>query len=194
MPRDNSAIAAIHFAKGVDIDRLLQDVATTVGRAGVRLGGLVQVATGGLAMQATSVEVVDLFTGTRYRIWEPRGRWAKGCRLDENGLAAAETAVLRSIDAGIDLLLLNRFGRAESKGRGLITCFSEASVQGVPILTAVREPFDTAWAEFHGGLASGLPMEAEAAVEWILGAGYFARSSASKNHPIASMPARLPAI
>ncbi len=194
MPADASAIAAIHFEKGADIDLLLQDIATTVARVGVRLGGLVQVATGGLAMQATSVEVIDLFTGTRYRIWEPRGRWAKGCRLDEDGLAAAETAVLRSIDAGIDLLLVNRFGRAESKGRGLINCFSEALSQDVPILTAVREPFDVAWAEFHGGLAAKLPMQAHAAIEWVRGAGYFARSSAARNHPIASMPARLPAI
>ena len=194
MPADTNPIAAIHFAKGADIDRLLQDLAATLGRQGLRLGGLVQVAKGGLAMQATSVEVVDVFTGDHFEIWEPRGRWAKGCRLDENGLAAAETAVLRSIDAGIDLLLLNRFGRAESKGRGLINCFSEAMVQGVPILTAVREPFDVAWTEFHGGLAAELPMEVNAAIEWIFRVDYRSRSSSARNHPITSMPARLPAI
>jgi len=117
-------------------------------------------------MQATAIEVVDLFTGASFEIWEPRGQWAKGCRLDENGLAAAEAAVQRSIDAGIDLLLLNRFGRAESKGRGLINCFCKALEQGVPILTAVREPFDAAWVEFHGGLATALPPEANTALEW----------------------------
>ena len=167
MPADASAVAAIRFSKGMDIDRLLSEIATAAGRAGIRFGGLFQVATGGLALQATSVKVVDLFTGDRYEIWEPRGRWAKGCRLDEDGLAAAEAAVLRSIDAGIDLLLLNRFGRAESKGRGLVNCFSKALEQGVPILTAVREPFDVAWAEFHGGLAASLSPETDAALEWV---------------------------
>lgn len=194
MSPDTSAIAAIHFVKGADIDLLLRDIAIAVGRPGVRIGGLIQVATGGLAMQAISVKVVDLYTGRHYEIWEPRGRWAKGCRLDENGLAAAETAVLRSIDAGIDLLLLNRFGRAESKGRGLINCFSEALSQGVPILTAVREPFDVAWAEFHGGLAARLPMEAVAAIEWARGTGYFTGSSPASSQRIANMPATAPAI
>jgi len=166
MPADTNALAAIEFAKSMDIDRLLLQIATTIGRDGTRLGGLVQVTTGGLGMQATAVEVLDLATGDRFQIWEPRGQWAKGCRLDESGLAAAEAAVLRSIDAGIDLLLLNRFGRAESKGRGLINCFCRALEQGVPILTAVREPFDAAWAEFHGGLATLLPPEVDIALEW----------------------------
>ena len=167
MNAETNTIAAIHFTKGADIDELLLDIATTLAGTGVRIGGLVQLATGGLALQATSVEVIDLFSDGRYQIWEPRGRWAKGCRLDEDGLAAAETAVIRSIHAGIDLLLLNRFGRAESKGRGLIKCFSEGLAEGVPIITAVREPFDAAWTAFHGGLATALPMETGAVIDWL---------------------------
>jgi hypothetical protein len=167
MRPSHSAIAGVGFAKGADIDGLLVDVVSTLVGAGVRLGGLLQLADGGEARRATSVKVVDLHTGDRYEIWEPRGHWARGCRLDETELARAEAAVLKSLDAGIDLIVLNRFGRAESKGRGLVTCFIHAMSVGVPILTAVREPFDAEWDRFHGGLGMTLPPEQHAILGWV---------------------------
>lgn len=149
-----SSVAAIHVAKGQEIDQLLIDVADKSSSLGLRLGGLVQVATGGDdTHRSTAVNVIDLRTGERQDIWEPRGRFARSCRLNESGLAVAEAAVLQSINEGIDLLFLNRFGRAESKGRGLTECFAAALSTGIPILTVVRQPFDDAWASFHGGLA-----------------------------------------
>jgi hypothetical protein len=166
---NRSAIAGIQFAKGADIDGLLRDVAGSLTRAKTRLGGLLQFADGGDARRASSVKVVDVYSGDRYEIWEPRGHWARGCRLDENGLAQAEAGVLESLDAGIDLLILNRFGRAESKGRGLIACFVQAMSVGVPILTAVREPFDVEWDRFHGGMGTNLPPEPRAILRWANG-------------------------
>lgn len=167
---NRSAIAGIRFVKGADIDGLLLDVASSLRRAGARLGGLLQFADGGDARSASSVKVVDIYSGDRYEIWEPRGHWARGCRLDENGLAHAEAGVLKSLDAGIDLLILNRFGRAESKGRGLIACFVQAMSESVPILTAVREPFDVEWDRFHGGMGTSLPPEPQAVLRWANGA------------------------
>jgi hypothetical protein len=163
----STPIAAIRFAKGMDIDRLLIEVARSLSCAGLRLGGLVQVCSAAHeARLSASVHVVDLFTGDRFDIWEPRGRDARGCRLDEGRLAVAEAAVMRSIDAGLDLLVLNRFGRAESLGRGLLACFIKAVTEDIPVLTAVREPFDRAWADFHGGLAETLPPRVEAVDVW----------------------------
>jgi hypothetical protein len=166
MQPDRVAIAAVLFGKGDDVDGLLLDVVTSLTRAGVRLGGLVQLADGGDARRARSVQVVDLRSGARYEIWDPRGQLARGCRLDESGLALAEVSVLASLNTGIELLILNRFGRAESMGRGLMACFAKALGEGVPILTAVRAPFDQEWNRFHGGLATSLPLERRAVLSW----------------------------
>jgi hypothetical protein len=109
---------------------------------------------------------VDLRWGTAFDIWEARGTWARGCRLDEGGLVDAEATLLAAITERADLLVINRFGRTESLGRGLIGCFAAALEAGIPVLTAVRAPYDDAWREFHGGLGQDLHMEASQAVGW----------------------------
>ena len=177
------SIAALRFTKGMDIDRLLLEIAAVLSDDGLTIGGLVQVSTDNQVQRSASVYVVDLLSGDRFNIWEPRGHWAKGCRLDENGLAAAEAAVLRSIEAKPDLVLLNRFGRAETKGRGLINCFAKAMAEGVPVLTAVRDPFDLPWSEFHAGMATALPPSVAAATSWVRGLGASARISTAEAVP-----------
>ena len=70
----------------------------------------------------------------------------------------------------VDLIVINRFGRAESLGRGLGACFMAAMEAGVPVLTAVRAPYDDAWRDFHGGLGEDLPADVSAVVNWSRGA------------------------
>jgi len=60
------------------------------------------------------------------------------------------------------------FGRAESLGRGLLDWFVRTLEAGIPVLTAVREPYDEAWAGFHGGLAADLEPDAVAVCDWVL--------------------------
>jgi nucleoside-triphosphatase THEP1 len=168
MPLPNlPTLAAITYARGFDIDRQLVDVCADLARDGLKLGGLLQVSTGERGGScATSVHVVDLRTGEPFDIWEDRGPCAKGCRLDEGGLALAEPVIARAISDRVDLLIINRFGRAESLGRGLRRCFESALEAGIPVLTSVREPYDTAWREFHGGLGVELGCEREAVRGW----------------------------
>ena len=61
---------------------------------------------------------------------------------------------------------MNRFGRAESLGGGLLASFSSAVSEGVPALTAVRAPYDLGWETFHGGLGLELSAEVEAIMAW----------------------------
>jgi hypothetical protein len=171
---DNAAIAlaAVHFARGFDIDRLLFEACAALTRDGLRLGGLLQAATGERGGNcAATTHVVDLRTDRAFDIWENRGAWASGCRLDERGLAEAEPVLRAAIAEGVDLLVINRFGRAESLGRGLRGCFEAAVAADIPVLTAVREPYDEAWRAFHGGLGLDLPCEAEAVSAWALELG-----------------------
>jgi hypothetical protein len=82
-------------------------------------------------------------------------------------LIGAEPAILSAIADGVDLVVINRFGRAESLGRGLQACFAASYEAGIPLLTAVRPPYDNAWSVFHGGVAQDLPAELEPIVKWV---------------------------
>jgi hypothetical protein len=159
-------LAAIAYDRGFDIDRLLVEVCQRLARRGVRLGGLLQVSTGAKGGCATTVHVVDLRTNAAFDIWEDRGACATGCRLDERGLAAASQAVDSAITDRVDLVIVNRFGRAESLGGGLLGCLASAVAAELPVLTAVRAPYDQAWARFHGGLGRELPADAAVITAW----------------------------
>ena len=172
-------LAAVSYERGFDIDRLLVTVCKRLSSDGVRLGGLLQISTGAKGGCASTVHVVDLRTNAAFDIWEERGACAKGCRLDERGLAAAAPVIDRAIVDEVDLIVINRFGRAESLGSGLLACFASALSAGVPVLTAVRAPYDVAWAKFHGGLGMELPDNSAAVVLWAR--GVFARSEPSRS-------------
>lgn len=162
-------LAAVAYARGFDIDRLLVGVCETLVRRGIRLGGLLQISTGGKGGCAATVHVVDLRTNMAFDIWEERGPCARGCRLDEAGLAAASQAIDKAVADRVDLVIVNRFGRAESLGGGLLASFASAVAAEIPVLTAVRAPYDAAWTLFHGGLGREVPPDLGAIVGWVEG-------------------------
>ena len=167
--RDQSLppLAAIRYTRGFDIDRLLVDVCAELSATGMRLGGLLQISTGERGGNcAASVHVVDLRSRRSFDIWQDRGPCARGCRLDEAGLADAEVVLRDAILDRVDLLVINRFGRAEALGRGHRQFFEEALARGICVLTAVRPPYDLEWASFSGGMAVDLPVTLAAIVDW----------------------------
>jgi hypothetical protein len=162
-------LAAICYPRGFDIDRLLADVCSDLTSASVRLGGLLQVITGKRTVGcAASVRLFDLKTQECFEIWEDRGACASGCRLDERVLADAERVLSSAIDETVDLLIINRFGRAESLGRGLRSSFAAAVSAGIPVLTAVRAPYDSSWREYHYGVGVDLPCDRALISDWAL--------------------------
>ncbi len=161
------SIAAVRYQRKFDIDLLFANVCKALLERGARVGGVIQIITPGIEGQcAASIKVVDVRSDAVFDVWENRGLDAKGCRLNEAGLLEMEPTLLAAIEDRVDLLLVNRFGRAESLGRGLISCFAAAIDAGVPILTAVREPYDIEWQRFHGGMGVELPSELSNILQW----------------------------
>ena len=80
--------------------------------------------------------------------------------------------VQRTLSEGI-----NRYGRAESLGRGLSDSFREALDCQIPTLTAVRAPYAEAWSTFHGGYAQQLAFDGRAVTEWCREAAGQARAA-----------------
>jgi Protein of unknown function (DUF2478) len=164
----SARLAAIQYQRGFDIDELWSRSCAQLRTVDVRIGGVLQQSSGEQGQCASSVHVFDLRSGQTFNIWEDRGACAVGCRLDERGLVDAEPALMAALADGIDLLIINRFGRAESLGRGLLGCFSAAIEAGVAVLTACRPPYDEAWYAYHGGSAPDLAPEMQDIIDWAL--------------------------
>lgn len=160
-------LAGITYQRGFDVDGLLLASCAELRSRGLRVGGVIQSSSGDPAHCASQVHVVDLRSGEAFNIWEDRGSCSRGCRLDERGLIDAEPSIMRSLADGVDLIVINRFGRAESLARGLLGYFMAAVESGVPVLTAVRAPCEEAWRALHGGCAHTLVPEIPRVIDWV---------------------------
>lgn len=115
-------LAAIAYQRGFDVDGLLLASCAELRSRGLHVGGVIQGSFGDPAYCSSQIHVVDLRSGEAFNIWEDRGSCSRGCRLDERGLIDAEPSIMKSLADGADLIVINRFGRAESVGRGLLGC------------------------------------------------------------------------
>jgi hypothetical protein len=159
-------LAAIHYEAGFPIDDLLSKLGEALRREAVRLGGAVQLNAPGAASACSAMTLVDLSSGATMDISQDLGSQAQACRLDAGRLAEFGALLDRKFDDDADLLILNKFGKAESEGHGLRRNFARAIEAGIPVLTAVRPPYDDAWRRFHEGLAVALPPDFKAAFDW----------------------------
>lgn len=161
-------IADIPFRGRAPIDALLAAVVGRLRRDGVRVAGFLQEDDSGIAGADAcgSMRLRDLAGGGVMGISQDLGRFSRGCRLDSVALTEAAGRLEASLHAGADLLVVNRFGKAEADGSGLRPVIARAISDGIPVLVPVREDYAPAWADFHGGLAASLPAEAEAVLDW----------------------------
>lgn len=166
---DLPLLAAVPFKGGSGIDAVLAEAVRAMRAAGLRVGGAVQEEERMPDGCCGPMHLADLSGGTRRQISQNLGRESRGCRLDPAALADAAVALLSDIETGgLDVLVLNRFGKAEVDGGGLRAVIERAIEAGLPVLIAVREDFLPAWTDFHGNLAVTLPGEPVRIAEWAL--------------------------
>lgn len=162
-------LAAIRFDTG-DIDAFLGDIAQSLRARGLRLSGALQ--SRGQADGACHCPDMDLHSiasDVTFRISQPLGNSSRGCRLHPGALAQCAVHLEAELSQGADLLILNRFGRGESHGRGFRDLIGAALMRDIPVLTAVRPTYFDAWAAFGAGLACDLPMRRDAVLDWFEG-------------------------
>lgn len=157
-------MAAIVYPPSFDIDGLLLSIAKRLAAAGWQVGGVVQSRT---AMDGCAGMLLeDIRTGARRSIAQDLGRLSTSCKLDTAAMAEIAGNLERQVDAGLDLLIVNRFGKLEFDGGGLRSVVARAAIAGLPVLTAVRDINDAAWVAFHGGLGRALPPDEDAVCAW----------------------------
>ena len=164
-------VAAVVFPKGGNVDAIFGEVARRLEARGVPVAGLLQEAVPDADPDCCPPMLVrDLAAGRHFTISEDRGREARGCRLDWDALTRIAEQTRAALRSGARLLLVNRFGKAETAGRGLRDSIELAIETGIPVLVGVRDEYVGDWAEFHGGLAVDLPAREEDVLAWVMAA------------------------
>lgn len=160
-------LAHISIAGRGETDRFLAAVAARLEMAGLRLAGTVQSNTARAGRTRCDMDLRVLPDGPVYRISEDRGAAARGCMLDHGALEQTVAEVARRMD-GADLLIVNKFGKAESEGRGLVPVISDALARGLPVLVGVNGLNLPLYLDFAGGLSAALPATEETVAAWCL--------------------------
>ncbi|RLQ89032.1 DUF2478 domain-containing protein [Notoacmeibacter ruber] len=153
------------------VNAVLADVAERLEKRGWRLAGLVQSDVDRPDRRHADMHVRVLPNGETFRISQDLGSQSRGCRLDTASLESAVGIVTETMsgDSGIDLLIVNKFGKREAQGGGFHALIAEAVSRDIPVLTAVNGLNRAAFEAFAGGLADELPAQKDAIIAWLGG-------------------------
>lgn len=161
-------MAAVVYAagKGQDVDRLLDEIACKLRNRGWRLAGAIQANELRAGSGRCDMTLEDLASGKRISASEYRGPLASGCRLDTSALEEAVGLAISSLTPGVDLVIINRFGKREAEGKGFRPLIEAAVDLSIPVLIGVNQAQRSAWQTFSGGAGGVLEPDAAAIRCW----------------------------
>ena len=134
---------------------------------GLSLAGVLQHLVDAAPERRCDVLLEDLATGHRTAIFEDRGAGAEGCRLDEAALTEAAVRIEDSLERSPDLLVLNKFGKAECEGGGLLDLIASAMERRIAVVIGVPQGNLAAWRSFAGELAVELSADIGEIEGWV---------------------------
>ena len=146
-------------------DALIAEVAALLMGDGIRLAGTVQSNHERPDRRKCDMDLAVLPDGPIVRISEDRGSLARGCILDSGALEQTVMAVQRRLD-GAELLIVNKFGKREAEGKGLVPVIAEALHRGLPVLIGVNGLNLAAFLTFAGEDVCALPTNAPSVAKW----------------------------
>lgn len=150
-------------------DELLAGVASQLEDASLRLAGTVQTNLERVDRSKCDMDLRVLPDGPVLRISQDLGEGSRGCRLNAGALETAVGEVQARLD-GAEVLLVNKFGKQETLGRGLAPVIAEALSRGLTVLVGVNGLNLPAFLDFTGEGAEALPPDPAAIVAWVRGA------------------------
>ena len=159
------AICLVTYDRGQPPDAILAEVVRRLTGSAVRVGGLLQ-SDDGTAAPGATLFLQNIGSGRRVRIFEERGPAARGCRLASYGLAEAAAWLDAAIETRPEVVFVNRFGREEAAGRGLLSGIATAVVAGLPLVVPLDRTLLTAWDGFAGDVGARLPPNPDGIEAW----------------------------
>ena len=158
-------IAAVQGAPSAAVHGILRALVDRW-QSSARIAGVLEESHGQGDQTCSAGYLRSIASGARYAMFQDLGPGATGCRIDPAGVLLAGEAVRRDIEAGCDLVLLNRFAKLEAGHKGLMSAFAAAVEAEVPVLTSVSPMFQEAWERFAAPLFVMLPAEPETIDAW----------------------------
>ena len=157
---DQSDLAALVYRSGDDPDQVLHAFSRALIAEGRRVVGLIQ------SRSECQIVVTLLPTGERLELSQRLGPHSQFCAIDTDRLAQAAVHLRNGILAGSDLVVINRFGKLEAEGKGLLDELAQAVAADMPVVVAVPlHRFDD-WLHFSGGMSVKLPCSSNSLHRW----------------------------
>ena len=157
-------LAAMVYERDQDPDRVLREFASDLNLRGHRAVGLVQ--TSHHCLDAPKLSAMLVHTGEERQLYQNLGAGATGCRLDVGKLLDAGAHIAGAIKQGADLVIVNRFGRQECDGKGLLYLVERALSADIPVVIAVPSHRFADWIKFADGMSVKLPCDRTALEAW----------------------------
>ena len=158
-------IAYVSLEGRGETDLFIAKVAEALERGGLRLAGTVQTNIHRPDRRKCDMDLRILPDGPVVRISEDRGNLARGCILDSGALEQTVVEVTRSLD-GAECLIVNKFGKREGEGRGLVPVIAEALDRGIPVLVGVNGMNLPDFNIFTDGNAKALQADLRSVTDW----------------------------
>lgn len=174
-------LAALVYERDQDPDALLKSFASDLNARGYRAVGLVQL--GHHCVDRPKLSAMLVHTGKELELLQDLGSCATGCRLDVGQLLDAGAEVASAIDEGADLLIVNRFGRQERGGRGLLYLVERALNADIPVVIAVPSHRFADWIRFADGMSVRLRCDRWSLYTWWSAVSARNAASFGPDHP-----------
>ncbi len=147
-------------------DTVLADVSRSAAREGLALAGTIQIVDPARIAEKCDITLGLLPDGEQRSISVDLGPGVAGCRLDPAALEDAVMVVHQRLSSA-HALVVNKFGKQEAAGRGLVSAIGEACERGLPVLVGVSPEWRDAFLEFTEGQAKPLPTDAGEIHQWL---------------------------
>jgi hypothetical protein len=155
-------LAALVYDEHDDPDAVLRDFAGELIARGSRVVGMVQAG----QCADSSLSAVLVHNGEKILLSQDFDPAASGCRLDLARLHNAAERIDAALEAGADLLVVNRFGKRERDGKGLLPLMLRALEADTPVVIAVSGAQFADWIRFTDGMCVKLACERSALDQW----------------------------
>lgn len=159
---------AVVYGDGVNANAMLEYFARQQAARGYRVLGLIQRRAEEDRPCAGDVILYDLAGDESFVISQRLGKESTCCSVDPAGVAEAGVVLRRALalPQPVDLLVVNKFGKLEADGGGLMDEIAMAAGLGVPVLTSVHQSRLDRWLDFTGDFGVGIAPDRAAIAQW----------------------------
>ncbi len=147
-------------------DAVLAEASSIAAQDGLALAGTIQMIDPDQLPGKCDITLGLLPDGEQRSISVDLGPGVSGCRLDPGALEDVVMIVHQRLPAA-HALIVNKFGKQEAAGRGLVSAIGEACERGLPVLVGVSPEWREAFLQFSGGEAQHILSDAPSAAKWL---------------------------